>query len=89
MRKVDVPGSTAEGQPGLWTFVEWKADEDHAAGIADALAAASRPELGWYADLAVGDERIVVFAEHFRIARGDGAGRAGRGLGAPPRRRAG
>jgi hypothetical protein len=69
-------GARPRGSRGQWTFVEWEADEDHAAGIADALAAALRPELGWYADFAVGDERIVVFAgSSFRIARGDGAGR--------------
>ncbi|MFE0452939.1 hypothetical protein ACFW2D_16985 [Streptomyces sp. NPDC058914] len=55
-------------------------------GIADALAAALRPELGWYADFAVGDERIVVFAGRvFRIGRGEGAG-LGRPRRAGPRR---
>ncbi|WP_426567823.1 hypothetical protein [Streptomyces canus] len=55
-------------------------------GIADALAAALRPELGWYADFAVGDERIVVFAGRvFRIGRGEGAG-LGRPRRARPRR---
>ncbi|MET7571468.1 hypothetical protein ABZT04_23620 [Streptomyces sp. NPDC005492] len=90
VERTDVSASAAAGQPGVWTLVEWEADDDGAAdAVAEALAAALEPTLGWYADFTVGDERVVVFAgKVFRYRRGDEAGRAeavayGRSVGTP------
>ncbi|MBC9730935.1 hypothetical protein [Streptomyces sp. TRM68367] len=92
LRKIgryDLSETTADGQPGAWTFVEWETDSDDVAALADALAEALEPENGWYADFVAGDERVVVFAgKVFRYRRGDAAGRAaaiayGRSAGTP------
>lgn len=89
VRRLDVSDSARDGQPPLWTLVEWEADDDLAAPIADALAAALEPTHGWYADFIAGDECVVVFAgQVFRYRRGDQRGRAeaiayGRSLGTP------
>ena len=54
-----------------------------------ALASCLRAEGGWYADLRVGDERVIVFAGRvYRYARGDAAVSAearahGRSMGVP------
>jgi hypothetical protein len=64
------------GQPAIWTFVEFSADETHAAELADSLAEALDPELGWYCDLHSDEETFVVFSDRtFRYARGDSRGR--------------
>ncbi|MDO0909996.1 hypothetical protein QQM39_03695 [Streptomyces sp. DT2A-34] len=47
--RVDVSASAAEGQPGLWTFVEWESD-GAVTGLAEAFAAVLEPENGWYVD---------------------------------------
>lgn len=89
VRRLDVSASAADGQPGLWTLIEWETDSEDVGGIADALAEALEPEHGWYADFTVGDERVVAFAgKVFRYRRGDAAGRAeaiayGRSVGTP------
>jgi hypothetical protein len=82
-------GGAADGQPPVWTLVEWEADGGDVGSLAEALAEALAPELGWYADFVAGDERVVVFAgKVFRYRRGDEAGRAeavayGRSVGTP------
>ncbi|WP_031487173.1 hypothetical protein [Streptomyces bicolor] len=87
--RVDASATATAGQPALWTFVEWEADGDDIAGLAEAFAAALEPALGWYVDFDAGDERVVVFAgKVFRYLRGDAAGRAeaiayGRSAGTP------
>jgi hypothetical protein len=87
--RIDVSGSATDAQPQLWTLVEWEADGEDVAGLADALADALEPADGWYADFTAGDERVVVFAgKVFRYRRGDEAGRAeavayGRTVGTP------
>ncbi|MFF4905395.1 hypothetical protein ACFY2T_11035 [Streptomyces sp. NPDC001260] len=87
--RLDVSESAAAGQPSYWTFVEWEAEEEDVAGLAQALADALEPENGWYADFTAGEERVVVFAgKVFRYRRGDPAGRAeavayGRSVGTP------
>ncbi|MET7686724.1 hypothetical protein ABZT06_01800 [Streptomyces sp. NPDC005483] len=79
----------ADGQPPVWTLVEWESEGQDVGALADALAEALDPELGWYADFVAGDERVVVFAGRvFRYRRGDRAGRAeavayGRSVGTP------
>ncbi|MFF4055971.1 hypothetical protein ACFYZ8_14545 [Streptomyces sp. NPDC001668] len=82
-------GGAADAQPPVWTLVEWESDGEDVGALADALADALDPELGWYADFVAGDERVVVFAgKVFRYRRGDEAGRAeavayGRSTGTP------
>lgn len=82
-------GGVAEGQPAVWTLVEWETDDGDVGALADALAGALSPQLGWYADFVAGPERVVVFAgKVFRYRRGDKAGRAeavayGRSVGTP------
>ncbi|EDY58944.1 MULTISPECIES: hypothetical protein [Streptomyces] len=86
--RVEVAGASG-GQPPAWTLVEWESDGEDVGALADALAEALEPELGWYADFVAGDERVVVFAgKVFRYRRGDEAGRAeavayGRSVGTP------
>ncbi|MEU9171243.1 hypothetical protein AB0D34_26150 [Streptomyces sp. NPDC048420] len=86
--RVEIDGA-ADAQPAVWTLVEWESDGDDVGALADALAEALEPELGWYADFVAGDERVVVFAgKVFRYRRGDAAGRAeavayGRSVGTP------
>ncbi len=77
-------------QPPVWTFLEFEADQDDLAGpLADSLAQSLLAEGGWYADFAVGEEHVVVFARKiFRYRRGDRDGRAaamdyGRAAGVP------
>jgi hypothetical protein len=81
-------GDTAVGQPELWTFIEFEADE----AVAGALAAAFSEVLdrpGWYVDFRTPTETFVVFAGRiFRYPRGDASGRAeaaayGRAVGVP------
>ena len=85
----DESGSTAGGQPAVWTFVDFAAPDDRADELAAALAAALLPDDGWYADFGLADEHVVVFAgKVFRYRRGDEAGRAeaveyGRSVGTP------
>lgn len=87
--RVDLSASSADGQPQVWTFVEWETDGDDIAGLAEAFAGALAPELGWYVDFGAGDDHVVVFAgKVFRYRRGDEAGRAeavayGRSVGTP------
>ncbi|WP_328779041.1 hypothetical protein OHQ89_07425 [Streptomyces canus] len=82
-------GGASDAQPPVWTLVEWETDSEDVGALAEALAEALEPELGWYADFTAGDERVVVFAgKVFRYRRGDGAGRAeavqyGRSVGTP------
>ncbi|MGW0417671.1 hypothetical protein [Streptomyces sp. NPDC003015] len=86
--RVEIAGA-ADAQPPVWTLVEWETDSEDVGALADALASALEPELGWYADFTAGDERVVVFAgKVFRYRRGDEAGRAeaveyGRSVGTP------
>ncbi|WP_449350392.1 hypothetical protein [Streptomyces shaanxiensis] len=88
VRRVE-PGGVSAAQPAVWTLVEWESDGEDAGALAEALAGALQPELGWYADFVAGDERVVVFAgKVFRYRRGDERGRAeavayGRSVGTP------
>ncbi len=77
------------GQPPVWTFVDFAGPDDLAEAVAEALAADLLGEGGWYADIDVGDDKIVVFAGRvYRYRRGDSVGRAeaaehGRRVGVP------
>lgn len=80
----------AEGQPTIWTFIDFEAPTDLADQLAQSLAEALEPTLGWYADFTIDDtERAVIFANRiFRYRIGDAAGRAeaaawGRAAGTP------
>jgi hypothetical protein len=64
-------------QPEVWSVIDFEADADVADDLAQALAAALSSTGGWYCDFAVGNDRVVVFADTvFRFPRGDQAGRA-------------
>ena len=72
----DESGSTAGGQPAVWTFVDFAAPDDRADELAAALAGALLPDDGWYADFELADEHVVVFAGRvFRYRKGDRAAR--------------
>jgi len=77
------------GQPSVWTFIDFGGHDDLADAVAEELAGALLGEGGWYADIDVADDKIVVFANRvFRYQRGDRAGRAaaaehGRSVGVP------
>ena len=74
---VDLGDGAGPDQPRVWTVIDFEADDSIADRLAQALAAALAPDGGWYCDFAVGDERVVVFADAvFRFPRGDAAGRA-------------
>jgi hypothetical protein len=81
-------GDTSAGQPELWTFVEFEAEEQEAWILADALAKAL-DQHGWYADFRTPEETFVVYSGRiFRYPRGDSPGRAeaaayGRSMGVP------
>ncbi|GHK03974.1 hypothetical protein ACWEWI_28420 [Streptomyces sp. NPDC003753] len=87
--RIDVSGSARDGQPSTWTFVEFETDDSQATALSQALAEALEPDMGWYSDFVVGDDRVVVFAgKVFRYRRGDAHGRAeavayGRSVGTP------
>lgn len=74
--RYDVSATTAPAQPGVWTFIDFEAPDEMADALSAALAAVLEKEGGWYADFAVGDDHVVVFADRiFRYQRGDEAGR--------------
>jgi len=90
MRKIRrlAAGDVTIGQPELWTFVEFEADEADADVLAEHLAEVlAQPS--WYTDFRTPRETFVVFAGRiFRYPRGDHPGRAdavayGRSLGVP------
>jgi hypothetical protein len=82
-------GDESAGQPGLWTFIEFEADERDAEVLAGALAKALAHQHGWYTDFRTPDETFVVYSGRvFRYPRGDSPGRAeavayGRSVGVP------
>ncbi|WP_460810817.1 hypothetical protein [Microlunatus endophyticus] len=66
------PG-VVSGQPSIWTFVDFEGPNEIAVELAQALADALQPDLGWWADFTIDDvERVVVFAgKVFRYRVGD------------------
>jgi hypothetical protein len=89
LRRIDVSGSVGEGQPTVWTLLDFEAADERAEDVAAALAAVLLHEGGWYADFRTDGERHLVFAgRSFRYAEGDAAGRDeavayGRSVGVP------
>ena len=85
----DVSQSATSGQPSVWTFLEFEADDEVADVLAQSLAESLLEEGGWYADFVVGQDHVVVFAgQVFRYRRGDHARRAevaeyGKSVGVP------
>lgn len=79
MRKIyrAAAGDMSAGQPELWTFIEFEADEQEAEVLAGALARALDQQHGWYTDFRTPEETYVVFSGRvFRYPRGDSLGRA-------------
>jgi hypothetical protein len=81
-------GDVTVGQPELWTFVEFEAEEADAEVLAELLAEAL-DQPGWYTDFRTPEETFVVYSGRiFRYPRRDSSGRAeaaayGRSLGVP------
>jgi hypothetical protein len=68
-------GTTAD-QPGIWTTLDFEADEAEAGELAQAFAGAL-DQPGWYVNFESPAESFVVFPGRiFRYPRGDEAGRA-------------
>lgn len=67
-----------DDQPLTWTFVDFEGSDSLADDLAQALADALEPNLGWWADFTVNDtDHVIVFAgRYFRYRIGDEAGRA-------------
>ena len=64
------------GQPPVWTFIDFAGPDALADEVAGQLSEVLAAEGGWYADMDVAEDKIVVFAGTvFRYPRGDAAGR--------------
>jgi hypothetical protein len=80
---------TTPAQPGIWTVLDFEADEAAADGLARAFADVLDDGPGWYVNFQSPTVSFVVFpGKIFRYPRGDAAGRAGaqaygRGLAIP------
>ncbi len=70
-----VPGATAD-QPGIWTSLDFTADEEQAGELARTFADVLE-QPGWYVNFESPTESFVMFPGRiFRYPRGDAAGRA-------------
>ncbi|WP_328769277.1 hypothetical protein [Streptomyces sp. NBC_00286] len=70
-------GDTTRDQPHQWTLLHFRAPEDTAGQLAEALANCLAPTGGWYVDFSTTTEVYVVFAGRvFRYALGDATARA-------------
>lgn len=78
-----------QGQPRLWTLLDFTADELEAERLADQLASGLSSTGGWYTDFHTSRDTFVVFADKvFRYPRGQAEGRRealdyGRSVGVP------
>ena len=71
----EVDGAVA-GQPSVWTFIDFGGPDSRADEVAQQLSEVLAAEGGWYADMDVAEDKIVVFSDAvFRYRRGDAAGR--------------
>lgn len=67
---------TTQDQPGIWTVLDFQAEEDGAAELAERFAEVL-DQPGWYVNFESPAENFVVFPGRvFRYPRGDQAGRA-------------
>ena len=70
------PGGTTPDQPGVWTAIEFEADEAIAAELAQVFADVLAGP-GWYVNFQSPAESFIVFPGRiFRYPRGDASGRA-------------
>ena len=70
-------GGTTPVQPGIWTALDFEADEALAGDLAQAFAGALEDGPGWYVNFQSPTEAFVVFPGRiFRYPRGDTSGRA-------------
>jgi len=70
-------GGTTPDQPGVWTVLEFEADEAIAGELAQAFADVLAGP-GWYVNFQSPAESFIVFPGRiFRYPRGDASGRAG------------
>jgi hypothetical protein len=70
-----VPGATPD-QPGIWTSLDFTADESQAGELARTFAGVLE-QPGWYVNFESPTESFVMFPGRiFRYPRGDAAGRA-------------
>lgn len=68
--------NAADGQPPVWTLLEFEADEAEAAALANQLAEALDAAGAWYVDFHSAVESFIVFAgKVVRYRRGDVDGR--------------
>lgn len=75
VRRVVVDGA-ADGQPPVWTLLEFEADEAQAEALASQLAAALNATGARYVDFHSADNSFIVFAGKIvRYPRGDAGGR--------------
>ena len=71
----EVDGAVAS-QPSVWTFIDFAGPDSVADDVAGRLAGVLSAEGGWYADMDVAEDKIVVFSDAvFRYRRGDATGR--------------
>ncbi|MEU9398054.1 hypothetical protein AB0D86_49830 [Streptomyces sp. NPDC048324] len=78
-----------EGQPRLWTLLDFTAEEAKAPDLADQLASCLSSTGGWYTDFHTPSDTFVIFANKvMRYPRGQAEGRReaqdyGRSIGIP------
>jgi hypothetical protein len=69
-------GGTTPDQPGIWTTLDFEADESGARELTEVFAAVL-DQPGWYVNFQSPAESFIVFpGKIFRYPRGDAAGRA-------------
>jgi hypothetical protein len=87
--RLDQADAAGDGQPRIWTVIDFEADDDVAGALAQGLSESLDADGGWYADFRDGADRVVVYAGAiFRYAPGDAETRAaaiahGRAAGVP------
>jgi hypothetical protein len=76
IKRYAVASATVE-QPSVWTMIEFELAEGDAERVITVLSEALEELGGWYSDLLLGDERVVIFGGRvFRYSRGDKSARA-------------